>query len=840
MEMKYLLITIIIASFLFMNISSGEVELIITDNQGVYRGGYNLNGSVTIKYNKILPAESVLSVYIDDGYVGSVNLGDKIQNPEYYNYSKQYFAYNLTSYGQNTWLEYEDLEFSYAITATGTCGGTYCGSYCSTGCPEECTSYPCTWATDKSSEGFGNVDAADGLKLIKDTTTEILEPFYNNNDTVWSEIGNNIPDKVETTMRAACGGGMYEGYYVQEDGWIARSIDHDDIQHKAPNKHYIEMERFDNDSLNNITKYGRIKDGKIEPGGPGGIFKFKDGEVTYQEYGIDVIWNGSNVNNVGYIEFLTYDSDAQYNMFYLPPNGPYLCAYTNHSTINSMNWQQTTTISGTDNKGQSVSAALYEPYTITYTDNELAVLLPPPNCPDHVDQAACNKEIYGYDAVMVSDPNGSVDFDYNAATKTINATTNVTDFDKYYGIAIDFSEIGRLTAYVPGRHALTFKIYEKENNKILGEETINFSICRDYDGDGFCPEFGDCSDNNPHAYPGAKEVCNGLDDDCDGMCIGGSRNGLVCYNDSECPDGYCVTEDEDFYGVEGRVGDSCGIPNSACSGYYVCTGDGSGVICNSDVVPGYLKEICDNNLDDDCDGFEDEKSNEDGTPACVCENNQRKKCGSNIGECREGEMICIDGEWSKCIGQTTGKPETCNGKDDNCDGVIDNVGVNFGERSSLEDTKCGCYGGALPTDEICNYIDDNCNGIIDENTICCEPGETRVCGTNIGICRKGTETCGDDSKWSGICRNSIEPTEEVCFNHADDDCDGEIDEDCEIPPACLNGIQDVGEEGVDCGGPCPERCENIFIWIVMAVVVIGVLLLVWIFVLRSTGGTVYK
>ena len=46
--------------------------------------------------------------------------------------------------------------------------------------------------------------------------------------------------------------------------------------------------------------------------------------------------------------------------------------------------------------------------------------------------------------------------------------------------------------------------------------------CTDLDGDGFSPEGGscgpvDCDDNDRHIHPGAFEVCNGVDDNCDGI-----------------------------------------------------------------------------------------------------------------------------------------------------------------------------------------------------------------------------------------------------------------------------------------------------------------------------------
>ncbi|MCO6491481.1 MAG: thrombospondin type 3 repeat-containing protein [Phaeodactylibacter sp.] len=46
----------------------------------------------------------------------------------------------------------------------------------------------------------------------------------------------------------------------------------------------------------------------------------------------------------------------------------------------------------------------------------------------------------------------------------------------------------------------------------------------DVDGDGFLACQGDCDDDNPNVYPGASELCNGVDDNCDGQ----ADEGAIC------------------------------------------------------------------------------------------------------------------------------------------------------------------------------------------------------------------------------------------------------------------------------------------------------------------------
>jgi hypothetical protein len=63
-------------------------------------------------------------------------------------------------------------------------------------------------------------------------------------------------------------------------------------------------------------------------------------------------------------------------------------------------------------------------------------------------------------------------------------------------------------------------------------------------------------------------------------------------------------------------------------------------------------------MDDDCNGFVDE--------------NLVRECGSNVGECSMGLMVCSEGDWGTCVGGTGPIEEICqNGLDDDCDTETD-------------------------------------------------------------------------------------------------------------------------------------------------------------------------
>jgi hypothetical protein len=152
---------------------------------------------------------------------------------------------------------------------------------------------------------------------------------------------------------------------------------------------------------------------------------------------------------------------------------------------------------------------------------------------------------------------------------------------------------------------------------------------------GFAAMDGDCDENNEMVHPGATEVCNLMDDDCNGQ-IDENVPPVMMWPDND-GDGY--------YGV------AAGTPKLGCGntpGYATRGGD-----CNDKdaaIHPG-ATEIC-NNKDDNCDGQIDERV--------------RPQCG--VGWCARYSPSCDPADCRP------GPPavETCNFFDDDCDGEADN------------------------------------------------------------------------------------------------------------------------------------------------------------------------
>jgi hypothetical protein len=131
----------------------------------------------------------------------------------------------------------------------------------------------------------------------------------------------------------------------------------------------------------------------------------------------------------------------------------------------------------------------------------------------------------------------------------------------------------------------------------------------------------------------APERCNALDDDCDGAI------------------------DEDF-----GVGGPCSVEQDTCvrTGQVACDDDARDALCVLDPLPA---EIC-NDLDDDCDGEVDDGIFE----ACYDAPPETR----DVGLCRAGTRTCKNGQFLPCLGAVLPADELPDtGADEDCDGTAD-------------------------------------------------------------------------------------------------------------------------------------------------------------------------
>ncbi len=183
---------------------------------------------------------------------------------------------------------------------------------------------------------------------------------------------------------------------------------------------------------------------------------------------------------------------------------------------------------------------------------------------------------------------------------------------------------------------------------------------QDGDGDGIWPCEGDCADDAAGIYPGATEVCNNLDDDCDGE----------------------VPRDE----IDGDF-----------DGFRPCEGD-----CNDEdatVYPG-AEEIPGDGTDQDCDGSAGVDADGDGY--------YDEQGGGD--DCDDGDATIHPGAEEVCDGQDNDcDPATDEGLDADLDGFTICDG-------DCDDTEAAIYPDAV---ELCDGWDNDCDGAADEDCVTC-------------------------------------------------------------------------------------------------------------------------
>jgi len=335
---------------------------------------------------------------------------------------------------------------------------------------------------------------------------------------------------------------------------------------------------------------------------------------------------------------------------------------------------------------------------------------------------------------------------------------------------------------------------------------------------GFSLRPSDCDDTRRDRSPAARELCNGEDDDCDGVANFMIRPGNF--------------EDDDGDGYADMVcgGNDCDDSNTNVhpGAPELCDGldnDCNGVVDGGDAMAQWY-------LDLDGDGFGDPTM-----PAITSCDPQPARV-SRGGDCDDASAAVHPGV-----------ADLCDGTDDDCDGAIDEDSVRFAYYSDVdgdgwgasasaivfacvppagrslrpgdcEDSRADTYPGAP---ELCDLVDNDCDGMVDEDApVSWYPDVDRdghgVPGGAVVTCSPPpgyamvSDDC-DDANGGNFPGNT-----ETC-NGRDDDCDGAADDgaaaSCDAYPhtapttACTAGacVLACDVNYSDCNGTFVDGCE---------------------------------
>ena len=327
--------------------------------------------------------------------------------------------------------------------------------------------------------------------------------------------------------------------------------------------------------------------------------------------------------------------------------------------------------------------------------------------------------------------------------------------------------------------------------------------------EGYAEEGGDCDDSDDSISPGADEVCNEIDDDCDDEVDEDATDAFLWY----------VDDDGDGYGADSEVVEACDLPDGYAASDEDC--DDSDIDISPDAT-----EICDL-ADNDCDGETDESSGTiyyadldgDGYGTDLLTH-------ETCDEVPDDYVLNSDDCDDSTADVSPDAVEICDGLDNDCDGDADEEatdmtswyfdldGDGYGDPSEAflacsvdgdlvaNDEDCDDADATVSPDasEVCDGADNDCDGEVDEDAIDPSTFFADTDGDGYGDADSTTTACDVPDGYSDLstdCDDSdgdVNPdATEVC-NEVDDDCDGDTDEDV-IETYYLDGDEDgYGDE----------------------------------------------
>ena len=343
--------------------------------------------------------------------------------------------------------------------------------------------------------------------------------------------------------------------------------------------------------------------------------------------------------------------------------------------------------------------------------------------------------------------------------------------------------------------------YADKDGDGIGDTVLSKCLCKS-EAPYTATAKGDCDDTKAEAKPGATELCDGFDNDCNGQVDEMGADGCKVYY---------IDKDGDKFGTPASAACLCSL-----GGDYNATKGGDCADDDKAIHPS-AQEFCDG-LDNNCNNSVDEEN------AIGCVKYLKDGDKDGYGQSGVGKCLCkpsypyTEFQGNDCddtvatINPKAG--EVCDTVDNNCDGLTDGAGAEgcspfyidkdgdgFGSIYGTPKCLCeptGSYNTNLLGDcndndkatypkapEYCDGKDTDCDNIVDPVlALGCKPyfidGDSDGFGTqqNISQCMCAPQSPFTSLK-SGDCNDmnaSINPgATEVC-DSVDNDCNGKTDD----------------------------------------------------------------
>ena len=293
-------------------------------------------------------------------------------------------------------------------------------------------------------------------------------------------------------------------------------------------------------------------------------------------------------------------------------------------------------------------------------------------------------------------------------------------------------------------------------------------------GDGWVSDTSDCDDSDRTVSPSGTEVCDEVDNDCDGEVDEDAADVSTWYADS----------DEDGFGDADSPTESCEAPPGLVADDTDCDDESAAVNPDADEVCNDIDDDCDGDVDDDDSSLSDASTwygdaDGDGYGGTTFSTSACEAPTGYVADSSDCDDLDAD--------VSPEGTEVCNGVDDDCDGDIDDDdsetaadaetwyvdadGDGFGSADGsteacetpsgyAEDTSdCDDGDASVNPDaaEACNGIDDDCDGSADDGVV----GEDSVCAAEscLAVLEDGAPT---DSDWFWLEPDGSSAYQEYC------------------------------------------------------------------------------